>query len=172
MLMFDINRLTGHVNLRTRRDMERLAAELQKGGSAGQQENPGGMPDLKEVNVLVVRDAEGNLGVDPDMLPLQGRYIIVHFMAVGLFDEGQAPANVGSTFDLANLWPDGLPDGVSYYLFRNQTGRDVNVVLDAMPQVRPADMIVKAGGCREASLFAGETCSVLTISDDLIDVEA
>lgn len=171
MLTLDINRLTGHVYLRTRREMERLAA-LQNGGAPGHPENAGGESDLKEANVLVMRDAEGNLVADPDMLPNQERYIVVHFMAVALFDEEQTQANVGSTFDLAALWPDGLPAGVSYYLLRNQTGRDINVVLGTAPQLRPADTIVKAGGCREASLYAGEACSVLTISDDLIDVES
>lgn len=163
--MLEVSMLTGHVNVRTRREMKRMAAALS--------ENSGGSSvRMEETAIQVVCDQDGNLTIAPDVQLTKERYIVVCFKNEELFEGEQAGENVGSTFDLAALWPDGLPAGVSYYLLRNQTGRDINVVLGTAPQLRPADTIVKAGGCREASLYAGEARSVLTISDDLIDVEA
>lgn len=160
--MFDVNMLTGHVRIGTRREVERLAAAIAQ---------PGGAPEhLKEACVLVACDGDGNLFVDDEVQLNDERYIIVQIASVSTF-AGDTPANVGSTFDLADLWPDGLPEGVSYYLVMNQTPVDVNLVLDARPLVRPADTVVKAGYCREASLYVGQTGHVLTVSDDLIMVD-
>lgn len=163
--MFEISLLTGHVRIRTRRELERLAASVPQASTPGA---------LKEIDVLVACDSDGYLAVDVNR-PTDERYIVVSFMSVDaslMMQDEQSRDNVGSTFDLAALWPGGLPAGISYYLFRNLTGRDINVVLDAVPQLRPADTVVKAGACREASLYVGETGHVLTISDELIDVES
>ncbi len=158
MALFDINLLTGHVRIRTRREVERLAASVQQAGTPA---------ELKEANVVIVGGPDGSLTASKAKLPTDERYIIIQFLILGGLDGDQAGGNVGSTFDLTELWPDGLPTGVTYYLLMNKTDRDINVVFDAKPQSRPADMIVKAGGCREASLYVGKTRNVLTISDDL-----
>lgn len=156
--------LTGHVNIRTRREMKRMAA-LFKDNSVDDHDQ------LKSMVVVIFRDNDGRFayGTLNGLRPSEERYIKVIFNPIqGSLEHSQQliAGCGGDTFDLSALWPGGvLPEGTTYYFCVNGLDRDLNIM---SPGHGPANTILMAGLNREYSIFNGvQDESVMTVSEIL-----